>query len=66
MRAYIDTNILVDLVLSRDEFLPEAQHLFALGYAGDAQLMVSFHLSTQFTLARNTNSRLKMYLPNFV
>ena len=41
MRAYIDTNILVDLVLSRDEFLPEAQRLFALGYAGDAQLMVS-------------------------
>ncbi|MBR5642996.1 MAG: PIN domain-containing protein [Salinivirgaceae bacterium] len=41
MREYIDTNILVDLVLSRDEFLPEAQRLFALGYAGDAQLMVS-------------------------
>jgi predicted nucleic acid-binding protein len=41
MRAYIDTNILVDLVLSRDEFLPDAQRLFALGYAGDAQLMVS-------------------------
>lgn len=41
MRAYIDTNILVDLVLSRDEFLPDAQRLFALGYAGDAQLLVS-------------------------
>ena len=41
MRAYIDTNILVDLVLSRDEFLPEARRIFALGYAGDAQLMVS-------------------------
>ena len=25
MRAYIDTNILVDLVLSRQEFLPDAQ-----------------------------------------
>ena len=41
MRAYIDTNILVDLVLSRKEFLPDAQRVFALGYAGEAQLMVS-------------------------
>lgn len=40
MRAYIDTNILVDLVLSRQEFLPDAQRVFALGYAGEAQLMV--------------------------
>jgi len=41
IRAYIDTNILVDLVLSRQEFLPNAQRVFALGYAGEAQLMVS-------------------------
>ena len=40
MRAYIDTNILVDLVLGRQEFLPNAQHVFALGYADEAQLMV--------------------------
>ena len=41
MRAYIDTNILVDLVLARQEFLPDAQRVFALGYAGEAVLMVS-------------------------
>ena len=41
MRAYIDTNILVDLVLGRQEFLPDAQRVFALGYAGETQLMVS-------------------------
>lgn len=41
MRAYIDTNILVDLVLARQEFLPDAQRVFALGYAGEAGLMVS-------------------------
>lgn len=41
MRAYIDTNILVDLVFGRQEFLPNAQRVFALGYAGEAQLMVS-------------------------
>lgn len=41
MRAYIDTNILVDLVLSRQEFLSDAQCVFALGYAGEAQLTVS-------------------------
>jgi predicted nucleic acid-binding protein len=41
MRAYVDTNILVDLVLSRQEFLPDAQRVFALGYAGEAQLIVS-------------------------
>lgn len=41
IRAYIDTNILVDLVLARQEFLPDAQRVFALGYAGEAVLMVS-------------------------
>ena len=41
MRAYIDTNILVDLVLSRQEFISDAQRVFAVGYAGEAQLMVS-------------------------
>ena len=41
MRAYVDTNILVDLVLSRQEFLPNAQRIFALGYAGEVQLVVS-------------------------
>ena len=41
MRAYIDTNILVDLVLARQEFLSDAQRVFALGYAGEAVLMVS-------------------------
>ncbi len=41
MRVYLDTNILVDLVLSRQEFLPDAQRIFALGYAGEMQLMVS-------------------------
>lgn len=41
IRAYIDTNILVDLVLSRQEFLSDAQRVFAIGYAGEAQLMVS-------------------------
>ena len=41
MRAYIDTTILVDLVLARQEFLPDAQRVFALGYAGEVQLVVS-------------------------
>lgn len=41
MRAYIDTNILVDLVLARQEFLSDAQRVFALGYAEEAVLMVS-------------------------
>lgn len=41
MKAYIDTNILVDLVLAREEWLEEAQNLFALGYAGKVQLIVS-------------------------
>ena len=41
MRAFVDTNILVDLVLSRQEFLPNAQRVFAIGYAGEAQLVVS-------------------------
>ena len=30
MRAYVDTNILVDLVLARQEFLPNAQRVFGV------------------------------------
>ena len=30
MRAYIDTNILVDLMLARQEFLPDAQRVFEI------------------------------------
>ena len=41
MKAYIDTNILVDLVLAREEWLEEAQNIFALGYAGKVQLIIS-------------------------
>ncbi len=41
MRVYIDTNILVDLVLARKDFLSDAQRLFALGYANEIQLLVS-------------------------
>lgn len=41
MRAYVDTNILVDLVLSRQEFLLDAQRVFALGYSGEVRLLVS-------------------------
>ncbi len=40
MRAYVDTNILVDLVLSRQEFLLDAQRVFALGYSGEVRLLV--------------------------
>ena len=38
MRAYIDTNILVDLVFAREK---DAQRIFALGYANEVQLVVS-------------------------
>ncbi len=41
MRAYIDTNILVDLVFAREKFLQDAQRIFALGYANEVQLVVS-------------------------
>ena len=33
MKVYVDTNILIDLVCSRDEFLADVQILFSLGYA---------------------------------
>ncbi len=41
MKAYADTNILIDLVCSRGEFLSDAQSLFSLGYAGKIQLVLS-------------------------
>ena len=41
MRAYIDTNILVDLFFAREKFLQDAQRIFALGYANEVQLVVS-------------------------
>mgnify|MGYP002625123823 CR=1 FL=1 len=41
MKAYIDTDVLIDLVLARQEFLDDAQHVFALGYAGIISLTIS-------------------------
>ena len=41
MKAYADTNILIDLVCSRGEFLSDAQSLFSLGYVGKIQLTLS-------------------------
>jgi predicted nucleic acid-binding protein len=41
MKIYVDTNILIDLVLSREQWLVDARHIFALGYAGEVLLVVS-------------------------
>lgn len=41
MKVYIDTNILIDLVCSREEYLTEAQLLFSLGYARKVHLVLS-------------------------
>lgn len=41
MRIFVDTNILVDLVCSREPFLQDAQMLFAECVAGNIELAVS-------------------------
>lgn len=41
MRAFIDTNILIDFVANRDGFSDDADKLFALGVTGDFKLMTS-------------------------
>ena len=41
MKVYVDTNILIDLVCSREEYLADAQRLFSLGYAGKIRLVLS-------------------------
>ena len=41
MRAYIDTNVLVDFVCRRDMFFEPAKALFAMGYIGRIKLIVS-------------------------
>ena len=41
MRAYIDTNILVDFVCRRNAFFEPAKALFAFGYIGQIKLVMS-------------------------
>lgn len=41
MKVYADTNILIDLLCSRDEFLSDAQLLFGMGYDGKIRLVLS-------------------------
>ena len=41
MKAFVDTNILVDFVCMRDKFFPDAQLLFEAGFDGRVQLVVS-------------------------
>lgn len=42
MRIFVDTNILVDLVCSREPFWEKAQMLFAECVAGNIDLAVSY------------------------
>lgn len=41
MIVFVDTNILIDLACERQPFVEAARRLFAMGYQGRAQLMVS-------------------------
>ena len=41
MRVFVDTNILIDLVCEREPFVEDARKLFAMGYTGQLQLVVS-------------------------
>lgn len=41
MKVYVDTNILIDLVCSREEFLADAQYLFSCGHTGKIRLVLS-------------------------
>lgn len=41
MKVFVDTNILIDLVCSREPFVEEAKYLFALGFRGGVSLAVS-------------------------
>lgn len=41
MKVYVDTNILIDLVCCREEFLADAQYLFTLGYMKKIQVSLS-------------------------
>lgn len=41
MKIFVDTNILIDFVCSREPFVEDAERLFALGCVGDVQLMTS-------------------------
>lgn len=40
-RAFLDTNILIDLICSREPFIEKAQLIFALGYSGKVNLLIS-------------------------
>ena len=41
MKIFVDTNILIDFVCSRTNFVDDAERLFALGCVEDMQLMTS-------------------------
>lgn len=41
MNVFVDTNVLIDFVLKRENFFENAKKLFALGYIGKLQLGIS-------------------------
>lgn len=41
MNIFVDTNILIDFVCGRENFVEDAERLFALGCVDDVQLMTS-------------------------
>ena len=40
-RVFLDTNLLIDLICSREPFVEKAQLIFALGYSGKVSLLIS-------------------------
>lgn len=41
MKVYVDTNVLVDFVCNRQPFSGDAKKLFAHGYIGEYELIIS-------------------------
>ena len=66
MKVFIDTNIVLDLLLQRRNFLINAEKIFSLAYKGKIVLYfsaVSF-VSVTYYLGKHTNKDIKAVLEN--
>lgn len=64
MKAYIDTNVLIDFVCCREPFAENAKKLFALGYLGKIQLSTSAlsFVNTMYVAHKYGHEEVKSFL----
>ena len=68
MKVFVDTNVLVDIVCTREPFYENAKHIFTLAYEGHIDMVLSslsyinaYYIGCRYKYWLSPKSRLKTF-----